>query len=283
MKKLTFHELLKVYEIDPSEVRLVRHGNKEFDVSVLDTFLNDTAKFTEYTSWQKSGKYSNAQYLAIFSPARSTTSLFLGIWSIDGKTENSELKPKHLKLLRKYNLPEIWYERSARYNLKLTDKMLELNQRLVIEWGRSTVSWVQSKDKEIVQIKPKNSIGEFSSYDDVKLSYKELKKLVSDSDSNYSWVNALSSVNGIYLITNKEDGRLYVGSAYGKGGIFGRWSSYAKTGHGGNKLLKELNPENFEFSVLEIASSIVSADEVIDRENKWKDRLRSKEFGLNDN
>jgi len=160
---------------------------------------------------------------------------------------------------------------------------MDLNQRLVIDWGKSTVSWVQSKDKEIVQIKPKNSVGEFTSYDDVKLSYWELQKLINDGDSNYSWVNALSSVNGIYLITCKDDGRLYVGSAYGKGGIFGRWSSYAKTGHGGNKLLKELNPEKFEFSVLEIASSIMSADEVIERENRWKTRLRTREFGLNDN
>lgn len=283
MNKLTFYELLKIYKIEPSEVRLVRHGNKEFDVSVLDTFLNDTAKFTEYTAWQKSGKYGSAKYLAIFSPARSTTSLFLGIWSVDEKTENLDLKPKHLKLLQKYNLPEVWFTRSARYNLKLSSRMVDLSQRLVIDWGKSTVSWVQTKDKEIVQIKPKNSIDEFTSYDDVKLSFWELTNLMSDGDSNYSWVNALSSVNGIYLITYKDDGWLYVGSAYGKGGIFGRWSSYAKTGHGGNKLLKELNPEQFEFSVLEIASSIMSADEVIARENKWKARLRTKEFGLNDN
>ncbi|MCD6292171.1 MAG: GIY-YIG nuclease family protein [Deltaproteobacteria bacterium] len=283
MNKLTFFELIKIYNVEPSEVRLVRHGNKEFDVSVLDTFLNDTDKFTEYTSWQKKGKYGDSKYLAIFSPARSTTSLFLGIWTVDGITENSDLKQKHLNLLQKYDLPEIWFDRSARYNINLSSIMFDMSQRLVVEWGRSTVSWVQSKDKEIVQIKPKNSIGEFSSYDDVKLSYRDLTKLVNDGDSNYSWVNALSSVNGVYLITCKEDGRLYVGSAYGKGGIFSRWSSYAKSGHGGNKYLKELNPEQFEFSVLEIASSIMSADEVIERENRWKVRLRTREFGLNDN
>jgi len=70
----------------------------------------------------------------------------------------------------------------------------------VIEWGRSTVTWVQTKDKAVVQIKPINSIGGFISYDRILLSYAELQKLVNDTDSNTSWVNALSSVNGVYLI-----------------------------------------------------------------------------------
>lgn len=61
----------------------------------------------------------------------------------------------------------------------------------------------------------------------------------------------LSSVAGIYTILDRETGKLYVGKAnayggIGKGGIWGRWESYAKTGHGGNKQLIELlenNPE----------------------------------------
>ncbi len=69
----------------------------------------------------------------------------------------------------------------------------------------------------------------------------DLQKLIRDTDSNVSWINALSSVNGVYL-KYKKDGRLYVGSAYGKGGILGRWSGYAKSGHAGNKLLKDLDP-----------------------------------------
>ena len=279
--KLTFYDLLKTYGIAPSEVRLVRHSNKE--ISALDTFLDETEKFTEYTSWQKHDKYGKSKYLAVFCPARGTTSLFLGLWEIDGHTENKYLKPKHLALLRKHGLPAVWYERSDRYNLKLTSTMIGLSQRLVIEWGKSTVSWVQSKNKDVVQIKPVNSIGDFTSYDCILLSYTDLQKLIKDTDSNVSWVNALSSVNGVYLIKHKKDGRLYVGSAYGKGGILGRWTSYAKSGHAGNKLLKELDPHQFEFSVLEISPSTMSAEDVIARENRWKECLGTREFGLNDN
>jgi hypothetical protein len=278
---LTLHDLLRVFGIEPKEVRLVRHTNRE--IEVLDTFLNDIDKFTEYTAWQKSGKFGRAKYLAIFCPARSTTSLFLGIWEIDGKTENSDLKQSHLALLQSHGLPERWFHDHARYSLRPTNIMSSMSQRLVVEWGRSTVSWVQSKNKEVVQVKPVNSIGEFTSYDSILLSYSDLQKLITDTDSNVSWVNALSSVNGIYLIKYKKDGRLYVGSAYGKGGIFARWSAYAKTGHAGNKLLKNLDPHQFEFSVLEISPSTMSADDVISRENRWKECLGTRIFGLNDN
>jgi len=278
---LTFYDLLRICGLEPAEVRLVRHGNKE--LNVLEIFLEDTERFTEYTAWQKPGKYGKSKYLAVFCPARGTTSLFLGVWEIGGHTTNKDLKPSHLALLRRHNLPERWYRDSVRYNLNLTSIMLDVSQRLVIEWGKSTVSWVQAKNKDVVQVKPANSIGDFASYDSILLSYDDLRKLMKDTDSNVSWVNALSSVNGVYLIRHKKDGRLYVGSAYGRGGILSRWASYARSGHGGNKLLKGLDPHQFEFSVLEISPSTMSADDVIARENRWKDCLGTREYGLNDN
>ena len=74
-----------------------------------------------------------------------------------------------------------------------------------------------------------------------------------------------------------------MGSAYGDNGIYGRWMSYAKNGHGGNIELKKLNPNNFEFSILEIATKTASADEVIHRESRWKEKLGTRKFGLNQN
>ncbi|MCW8127376.1 GIY-YIG nuclease family protein [Microbulbifer halophilus] len=278
---LTFFDLLRVYKIDPMEVRLVRHGNKE--INVLETFFNDIEKLKEYTAWQKPGKYKDSKFLAIFAPGRSTTSIFLGLWKINGVTRNSDLAPKHLNLLEKHDLPMRWLEKSDRYDLSLSSEMFHLIQRLVIDWGPSTVSWVQKKNKEVVEIKAKNSIGEFSSYDNIRLSYDDLRILINDIGANSTWFNALSSVNGVYLIKNKENGQLYVGSAYGKGGILGRWSLYAKTGHAGNKLLKGLDPSHFEFSVLEISPATMSADDVIARENRWKECLGTRDFGLNDN
>jgi hypothetical protein len=278
---LTFFDLLRSYDLNPEDVRLVRHGNKEIRVQSL--FNEDKEKFTAYTAWQPANKYGKAKYLAIFAPARGTTSLFLGLWSVDGVTPNAQLKRQHLATLKHYKLPEGWSNKSDYYHLSLTKLMGDLSQRLVIEWGGSTLKWVQIKDKNVVEIKPKNSIGEFRSYSEVKLTYQDIKKLAKDSDSNSVWVSALSSVNGVYLIRNKHNGKLYVGSAYGKGGILARWHNYSKSGHGGNQRLKELDPGALEFSILEIAPSTMSNDDLIAREQGWKSKLGTRKFGLNKN
>ena len=44
----------------------------------------------------------------------------------------------------------------------------------------------------------------------------------------------LSAVNCIYLISDKKTGQQYVGSTYGKDGVWGRWQGYANTIHNGN-------------------------------------------------
>ena len=117
----------------------------------------------------------------------------------------------------------------------------------------------------------------------MELDYSQLQQLIKYPGTNQTWVKALSSVNGIYLIQDKSSGKLYVGSAYGASGIFGRWSEYAKNGHGGNQELIGLNPSNFKFSILEIVSPTYTADDVIAIENRWKEKLGTRQFGLNNN
>ena len=87
-------------------------------------------------------------------------------------------------------------------------------------------------------------------------------------------------------------GKQYVGSAYGGGGLWKRWSDYIYSkGSGGNVGLNELlegKPDdyaekNYKFSLLEFFSTKVSADYVISRENFWKEVLMTRNFGLNRN
>jgi hypothetical protein len=97
------------------------------------------------------------------------------------------------------------------------------------------------------------------------------------------WQAALGQWRGVYLIFDQSDGKAYVGSAYGKSNILGRWHSYAETGHGGNKRLRSRDPSNFLFSILQRTSPDMVADDVIRLEGTWKDRLHTREFGLNEN
>lgn len=81
-----------------------------------------------------------------------------------------------------------------------------------------------------------------------------------------------------------------MGSATGESGIWQRWESYVNTGHGENDRLKELiqtigieYADNFQFTVLEIADSLSTDDDIIRRESYWKQVLQSREHGYNSN
>lgn len=272
------YDILSKNGIDPSQGRLVRHGNKELDV--LETFRANPKRFNVYQSFQGPQKrFGNAKHISVFAPLDGTAAIFLGLWDVVSCTDTENLTKAHLSLIDQYGFPEVWKKRSVFYELKNNLAMHELSERLVIDWGRGTLAWIQRSDKPVLEIRRPNSIGDFASYSDVKLNFYDLKKLMDDANSNVTWRNALSSVNGVYLIRDTTSGKLYVGSAYGEQGIYGRWRSYASSGHGGDVMLRDLDHSHFEFSILEIAPLTLSAQEIIDIENKWKDRLGSRLFG----
>ena len=132
------------------------------------------------------------------------------------------------------------------------------------------------------------TIGDFPGYKSAMLSFRMLKTVA--RENNASWRTALSNVAGIYLITDTKDGKLYIGSAYGGEGIWQRWMEYVKTGHGGNRELRELlrkegseHVDHFQFALLEVCDVDASNDYIIKRETYWKQVLLSREFGLNKN
>lgn len=58
---------------------------------------------------------------------------------------------------------------------------------------------------------------------------------------------------------------------------------YATTGHGGNRELRASNPANLRFSILQLTSPDLPAGQVVALEDSWKQRLHTREFGLNRN
>jgi len=91
----------------------------------------------------------------------------------------------------------------------------------------------------------------------------------------------------VYLVLAETIGDLYIGSAYGAEGIWGRWRDYARTGDGGNVRLSNLiqvnsaYPKNFRFSVLQILPKTTARDLVLQREAIYKVKLGSRAIGLN--
>ena len=100
------------------------------------------------------------------------------------------------------------------------------------------------------------------------------------------------NVKGVYLIADKSNGKKYVGSAYGDTGIWSRWNSYMKTGHGSNKdfsgVIEERGMdyarENFVLSLLEYRPMKTDDRDIVARETYWKNALLTRtEFGYNNN
>ena len=105
------------------------------------------------------------------------------------------------------------------------------------------------------------------------------------------WKASLENVKGVYLIADKSNGKMYVGSAYGDAGIWARWSIYMGTGHGWNdglvELLSQKGPkyarEYFRFSVLEVMVRSTPDETVLAREAHWKTALLTRDHGHNKN
>jgi hypothetical protein len=94
-------------------------------------------------------------------------------------------------------------------------------------------------------------------------------------------------VAGIYLMLAQKSGDLYVGSASGESGIWGRSKDYALSGDGGNVQLQKLiekdsaYPEQFRFSVLQILPRTMARNELLRRETLYTHKLGTRATGLN--
>lgn len=166
--------------------------------------------------------------------------------------------------------------------------------RLVVSFARSGRQSYLNGDRwadklDVTEILPeKRQFSDFPGFTSMLLTKAQLDTII--KQQNPSWRGALSSVSGVYVISDRESGMLYVGSAVGDQGIWGRWCAYSNTGHGGNKELRQLlslhdvdYSQNFQFGILETADTKATSEEILARENHWKLLLLSRAHGHNAN
>lgn len=126
-------------------------------------------------------------------------------------------------------------------------------------------------------------IDEFPGYDKVNVTFSDLSNLIDTS----SWQAALKNLKGVYMLRDNNNGKQYVGSAYGKEMLWQRWKSYITTGHGGDKMLiplgKDYIAKNFSFIILATFLESTSDKEIINCESEWKEKLGTRVFGYNAN
>ena len=146
-------------------------------------------------------------------------------------------------------------------------------------------------DLEVQQILPTVFDGDdFPGYDKVRLSYRQLESVLNRGKRD--WIAALENQKAVYLITDKENGKMYVGSATSDYGmLLQRWRNYVANGHGGNKELVEIVNEkgyeyikaNFQYSILENYNAKVDDHIILERESWWKETLQTRRYGYNSN
>lgn len=168
------------------------------------------------------------------------------------------------------------------YDLEEISEYQSYRGRLIVQW-KSTRGWHQKKDLDIYEILPETVSTLFPGYQEVLLTHDALKAIFADPRAHRDWQAALKANAGIYRIVDLTDGKIYIGSAYGGGGIWTRWQNYAKTGHGGNKLLKDRDPKDFQWSIVRTLSTTMSPRDVIRIEGLEKEKHGSRAVGLNGN
>jgi hypothetical protein len=156
----------------------------------------------------------------------------------------------------------------------------DLVGKLFMDWGAGYRTWVQRadrKNKAIKELCTEFKEPEFPGFLNFVESLSKLDKLPK------GWIEALRSSRGIYLLTCPKTKEQYVGEASGATGFWQRWQGYAQTGHGGNVALKSRDPSDYRVSILEVAGTAATIDDISKMERLWKAKLQSTEMGLNRN
>jgi len=221
--KINLNDILRLSkeEIAQTKVRLITNNGH---VEPLDVFKNDPKKLFIWNFWNgKNKNYNNTKYS-------------IGLINMKGGRWLLFTVAKITKDLNVLGQVAYEYEELEQYR--------PLFGRVIVKYNNKVQAMVRKAEGlideiEILEILPNIYTGEnFSGYEKVRLSYKELKIAVY---RNKTYINAFKSQKAIYLITDMSNGKLYVGSATSNNNmLLNRWQTYVQNGHGGNKNLKDI-------------------------------------------
>lgn len=272
--------LTNIFNItNPNEFKLhvARAGT---DGQPLQVYARDPEEWRGWSTWGEQGANAKNIYNRKYIFALIDFHTEVDTWLFGGAFEVTDTR---------------WEEEQYRYDIKDLDEYSGYVGRLKIKMpkparGRSFLL-EKHLDKMVVSeiLKETYSGAEFPGYDNIDHQFSELQPIF--ENENADWKVALENMQGVYVITDTNNGKKYVGAAYGDCGIWERWRAYIKSGHGGNaQLTKLINKEgreyalkNFKLSLLESRTMRVEDQTIIDRETYWKKVFLSREFGYNEN
>lgn len=280
MTGLYLSDLMKLGGIDLKEVVLIRHSVG--DPAFAKCYENGSESIEQYTRLQAENFSDGCKYWLVFIGENGKGARFFGAYTIKGKRP---AEPANMPT--GFPAAEMFERNIYQYDLEANDFLSDYKGRLVIDWGNATVAWHQkgTNDKKIIAVNSQDFVG----YDDLILSFGQLKDIVRQPSVYDKYISALSAVKAVYLITDRATGKQYIGSATGSDGLFGRWKEYVKTFHGGNSGIRDYlaissdSYKDFQFSIIQTFSMNESKEKILNCEALWKNKLLTRDFGLNDN
>lgn len=286
---MLLNDLLSIKNIDPKTVLVFRH-RPESQLNKVFPWLAaehpDLFNAYQQAQGEKLERVmQRAKYIASFIGPNPGKALFVGLYQIKGVqqiTREQFMAKRANQELKSYGMDDPQRDSLLWFDLVLCDFYTEWKGKLIITWPGLERSWWRWADRNNIPVhavvEDSQLVENMPDWDQIDLSWSDLSILPS------KWKSALSHWRGIYYIFDTSIGKGYVGSAYGENNLLGRWMNYAARGHGGNNLLRGLDPSNFQFTVLQRVSPDMDATDVIRLEASWKQRLHTrKPHGLNDN
>ena len=275
---LRFNSLLAQAGIAPREVRLLRHQENRADKgkTPYELWRDNRPAFEIYQEahslWNRS-KLSYP-YWASFVVTPVAETLLAGFYRVRYLGINEvERQWPHTVGVDPVGSCDV-------YELNLDERLSDLSGRLVIDWGGSERAWIQRADKQdkfVLEVRQSFREPDFPGFARFISPLSKIEGLPA------AWIAVLQASRGIYLLTCPKTHEQYVGSATGAESFHGRWMSYFRDGHGGNVGLKSRDPSDYQVSILEVAGSAATTEEIIAMESLWKRKLQSREMGLNRN
>jgi hypothetical protein len=275
---IMFNTILRESGLPLTDVRLIRHKDKRAarGRTPYELWRDNRPQFELYQSTQSipNRKKLTAPYWAVFIVNLSDETMFAGIYAVRyrGVLEQDTPKP-HMDGIDKARSCDV-------YDLSLQEALRDLIGKLFIDWGKGALAWVQyadRNDKPVTELRIAFKEPDFPGFLNFLLPLSKLDNVPK------SWIAALQSSRGIYLLTCPKTKEQYVGSATGKEGFWGRWQDYMQTGHGGNLGLKSRDPSDYQVSILEVAGTSATTEDISTMEGRWQAKLQSREMGLNRN
>ena len=278
---LTFNMLLRDSDLDPREVRLMRHQHVAKDgLTPFALWRDNRAEFERYQSAQRADRRAHfaSRYWASFVASADGSTMFAGMYEILGYSPASA---DWVDPLMRQTAKQMGRELDI-YEFRRLTEFDYLNGCLKVDWGKGLRSWAQRADsksgnKPITELTQNFREPGFPGFSRFIGNLGNLPSLPA------SWIAVLSATHGVYLLTCPRTREQYVGSAYGAEGFWGRWQAYVETGHGGNVGLKSRDPSDYQVSILEVMGSAATVNEIISTEQLWKSKLQSRDMGLNKN